>query len=132
MENDSSDFLHHLGEALALRATWLETIRVPQLKEMLGTYRALFESVAGTLLKKGLLREDPYDYDGNVSEIRVPADSAISETGDNAEVSRRIAAYRRQIAFLVEGLPISLASLDLPTLKKITSQIGRASCRERV
>ena len=121
MEDGSPDFLHHLGEAIALRATWLETLRIPQLKDMLGTHRSLFESIAGTLLKKGLLREDPYDYDGGVRTILVPPDSALSDTGDNVEVSRRVAAYRRQLAFLGDGFPITLASLDLPTLKIIAS-----------
>ncbi|MGA2642167.1 MAG: hypothetical protein ABSG21_14840 [Spirochaetia bacterium] len=121
MENGLSDFLPRLEEALALRATWLDEIRIPQLKDMMGTYRALFESVTGTLDKKGLLREDPYDYEGKVREIIVPPDSALSESGDSAEVSRRIVAYRRQLDFLVDGLPFTLASLDLEALKRISA-----------
>jgi hypothetical protein len=124
MENGSPDFLPRLEEAITLRATWLETIRIPQLKDMVGTYRALFESVAATLVKKGLLREDPYDYDDNVNAIIVPPDSALSETGDSAELSRRIAAYRRQIDFLVDGYPFTLASMDLAALKRISSLLS--------
>jgi len=121
MENGSPDFLPRLEEAIALRATWLETIQIPLLKEMVGGYRSLFESVTGTLMKKGLLREDPYDYDGKVSAIVVPPDTVLSESGDNAEVSRRIVTYRRQLDFLVDGLPSTLASMDLAALKRISS-----------
>jgi hypothetical protein len=124
MESGSPDFLPRLEEAIALRATWLESVRLPLLKDMVATYRSLFESVAGTLVKKGLLREDPYDYDGAVSAIAVPADSALSETGDNAEVSHRIASYRRQLAFLVDGVPFTLVALDLAALKKISSLLS--------
>ncbi|MGA2974968.1 MAG: hypothetical protein ABSF77_06635 [Spirochaetia bacterium] len=124
MENGSPDFLPRLEEAIALRATWLETVRIPQLKDMLGAYRSLFQSVAGTLIKKGLLREDAYNYDGTVSAIVVPPDSALPETDDNTEVSHRIVAYGRQLDFLVDGLPFTLASMDLAALKRISSLLS--------
>ncbi len=124
MENDSPDFLHRLEEAIALRSTWLETIRLPPLKDMVGGYRSLFESIAETLLKKGLLREDPYSYDGKTSTIMVPPDSALAEAGDDAEVGRRIAAYRRQLELLLDGLPSTLASMDLVALKSISSLLS--------
>ncbi|MGA2614687.1 MAG: STAS domain-containing protein [Spirochaetia bacterium] len=124
MENNSPDFLTRLEEAIALRRTWLETIRIPQLKDMVSTYRSLFQSITGTLVKKGLLLEDRYDYDGKVNTISVPPDSMLSVSRDDAEVSRRIVAYGRQIDFLADGLPFTLASMDLATLKQIFSLIS--------
>jgi hypothetical protein len=124
MENCSPGFLPRLEEALALRATWLETIQIPRLKGMVGTYRSLFESIAGTLIQKGLLREDPYNYDGKVSAIFVPPDTVFSESGDNSEVGRRVVAYRRQLDFLVNEAPFTLASLDLAALKRISSLLS--------
>ena len=124
MDNSSPDFLPRLEEALAQRATWLETVRIPPLKDKVGTYRSLFESIAETLVKKGLLREDPYDYDGKLSTIGVLPDAALSDSDNTAEVSRRIVAYRRQLDFLVDGLPFTLASMDLATLKRISSLLS--------
>jgi len=124
MESDSPDFFPRLEEAIALRATWLETTRIPMLKDLLGTYRSLFENIAGTLIKKGLLREDPYDYEGKLSEIVVPPDSALLETDNTVEVSRRIVAYRRQFDFLVDGSAFTLAAMDLPALKRISSLLS--------
>jgi hypothetical protein len=124
MENGSPDFLSRIEEAVARRATWLEEIRIPQLKDMLGTYRSLFENVAGTLVKKGLLREDPYDYEGKVAAIVVPPDSALSDSDNTAEVSRRIVAYRRQLDFLLDSLQFTLASMDLSALKRISSLLS--------
>ena len=91
---------------------------------MVGLYRSLFEGVAGTLVKKGLLREDVYDYDGKVSALTVPSDSALIDSNDIAEVSRRIVAYRRQLDFLVDGLPFTFASLDPAALKRITALLS--------
>lgn len=124
MESSPADILTRLEEALAQRATWLETTRIPQLKDVMGTYRSLFEGMTETLSKKGLLRGDPYDYEGKVSDIAVPSDSALSESGDTGELSRRIVAYRRQIDFLVDTLPFTLASMDLGVLKRISSLLS--------
>ena len=124
MENDAKDFLRRLEEAIALRGKWLETVRIPLLKDAIGTYRSLFESIAEALLKKALLREDPYANDGTVHAIVAPPDSALSESGDETEVGRRIAAYRRQLEFLLNGLPSTLASMDLVALKGITSLLS--------
>src|SRR5208337_4049400 len=124
MENSSADYFPRLEEALAQRAAWLETTRIPELKDLMGTYRSLFEGMTETLIKKGLLREDPYDYEGKVSDIAVPPDSALSESGDTGEASRRIVAYRRQLDFLVDALPFSLASMDLAVLKSISSLLS--------
>jgi hypothetical protein len=121
MANDSPDFLARLQEVIALRGTWLETIRIPQLKDMVGTYRSLFQNIVGTLVKKGLLYEDRYNYDGKASTISLPPDSMLSESRDDAEVSRRIVAYRRQMDFLADGYPFTLASLDLVALEGISS-----------
>ena len=124
MENGSADFLNQLEEALALRARWLEGTRVPQLKDLVGNFRSLVDSAAGTLLKKGLLQEDQYNYEERVSAIAVPPDSALSESDDNAEVSIRIVSYRRQLEFLTDGMLFSLAALDLPTLKKLSAVVS--------
>jgi hypothetical protein len=124
MENDVTEFLRRLEEAIAVRGKWLETVRIPLLKDAVGTYRSLFEGIAETLLKKGLLREDPYANEGRVSAIAAPPDTALSETGDNTEVARRIAAYRRQLEFLLNGLPSTLASMDLVALKGVSSLVS--------
>ncbi len=124
MENGVPDFLPRLQEAVAVRAAWLESIRVPLLKDLVGTYRSLFESIAGTLVKKGLLREDPYNYEGKAGEIVVPSDSVIPDTEDIAEESRRISDYRHQLEFLVNGVPFTLAAMDLAATKRISSLLS--------
>lgn len=121
MENASPDFLHRLEDALARRGVWLEAHRIPLLKDLAGTYRTLFESVVGTLVKKGLLREDPYDYDAKVSAILVPPDTVLPEAEEDTELSRRISLYRRQLELLLAETPFTLASLDLSLLKKIST-----------
>jgi hypothetical protein len=120
----STDFLSRLEAAIALRAAWLESTRIPLLKEMLGTYRSLIESLTGTLIKKGLLREDPYAPRDKIVAMVAPPDTAILEGDEDAEVGRRIFAYRRQLGFLVDGLKYTLPAMNAAALKGILALVG--------
>jgi hypothetical protein len=124
MESSSRSFLPRLEEALALRAAWLESAVLPALKDASFTYRSLFEGIAGTLVKKGLLREDLYDYERKVSGISVPPDAVLPGAGDSNELSRRIVAFRRQLDYLVDEMPFTLAAMDLPAVEGISALVS--------
>lgn len=124
MEGSSRGFLPRLEEALELRAAWLESARIPLLRELTVAYRSLFETMTDTLAKKGLLGEDRYNYGSPGGAVEVPADSAIPEEGESIEVNRRVAAYRRRLASLVDELPSTLASMDPAELSRIAGLLS--------
>ena len=113
MENSAPDVLSRRGGNRAAR----DVARVdqdPDSEGDAGHLPSLFENITATLMKKGLLREDPYAYEGAVTAIAVPPDSALPDSDNTAALSRRIAAYRRQVDFLLDASQFTLASLDLP------------------
>ena len=124
MGDVTGDFLPRLEAALTARGRWLETTRLMPLRDALRTYRALFETIAGTLVKKGLLREDPYEYDGNAKGALTPPDTLIPEATEADELSIRVSAYRRQLDLVVLGFPASLAASDLPALRRMSAIIS--------
>jgi hypothetical protein len=119
MEKVVGEFLQNLQQALLRRRQWIEEKRIPPLVEALRTYRALFESIVITLLKKGLLREDRYEYDGPPTEIRVPTDAEMPEPSESEEAGLRISAYCQQLDFLLERVPFTMEALDLAMLGKV-------------
>ena len=124
MGDVTGDFLPRLEAALAARGRWLETTRLMLLRDGLRTYRALFETITGTLVKKGLLREDPYEYDGNAKGALTPPDTPIPEAAQADELSIRVSAYRRQLELVVLGFPASLAASDLPGLRRMSAIVS--------
>ncbi len=73
----SGDFLQQLTDALSQRGQWLEGTQLPRLREAVQSYQTLFESIMAMLIKKGLLREDPYNYEQPQNDIVVPSDSPL-------------------------------------------------------
>jgi hypothetical protein len=124
MGDGTGDFLPRLEAALAARGRWLETTRLTPLRDALRTYRSLFETIVGTLVKKGLLREDPYDYDASAKATLVPSDASIPEASEADELGIRLSTYRRQLELVVLGFPSTLASSDLPGLKRISALLS--------
>ena len=124
MGDGIGDFLPRLETSLAARGRWLESTRIVPLRDALRTYRSLFETIVGTLVKKGLLREDPYDYDANAKGSLTPSDAPIPEASEADELSIRLSIYRRQLELVVLGFPSTLASSNLVALRRISALLS--------
>jgi len=120
----SVDYLTQLGAALDKRGAWIATALIPRLKEAITAYQALFEGAMAMLIRKGLLREDPYQYDQAFTEIVVPKDDPLPEFENTDEVSFRLSAFRRQLKHLSAECPLDLPSLGLARLKKISALLS--------
>jgi hypothetical protein len=129
MDGSSRGFLPRLDEALALRAAWLESARLPQLRESVVAFRSLVETLVSALTRKDLLAEDRYEYDAvtaapGLPAPALPADTAIPDETEALEVNRRVGAWRRRLSSLVDEVPASLAGLDDPAAGRIAAVIG--------
>ncbi|MGA2975359.1 MAG: hypothetical protein ABSF77_08630 [Spirochaetia bacterium] len=120
----SADYQDQLDLALDKRREWLETTQIPRLREALASFVALFEGVVAMLIRKGLLREDPYNYEQVFTEIVIPSDETLPEFENSDEVSYRLAAYRRQLKYVSTEYPLELQSLGLGRLKKVSSLLA--------
>jgi hypothetical protein len=120
----SEEYLQQLDSALEKRREWFETTQVPRLREAIVSFTALFEGVAAMLIRKGMMREDPYNYDQAFTEIVIPSDEALPEFENTDELSFRLSAYRRQLKFVCTEYSLELDSLGLGRLKKLSSLVS--------
>jgi hypothetical protein len=122
MEGNAA-YVDLLVDALDRRMKWLGAVVVPQLKEALASYQAQFENTVAMLIRKGLLREDPYNYDQAFTDITVPADEILPEFESSDELSYRLAAFRRQLKLISTEFDLDLGSLTLARLKKLSALV---------
>jgi hypothetical protein len=120
----SQVFLARLEEAVERRRVFLDADRLPSLKEAFHALQTHLESLFNMLIKKGLLREDPYKYDQKVADLALPEDTAFTESEQNDELSYRLSAYRSQLDHLNSYSQFSVSSLDLAQLKKLSLMLG--------
>jgi hypothetical protein len=120
----SREFAARLAEAVARRGEWIEGQEIPRLAEDLRSLHSQFELIVGMLVRKGLLREDPYNYDQGVTELALPPDEQLPDPENTDELSYRLAAYRRQMEFLATGMRLNLATLDMQRLKTVSALVS--------
>ena len=120
----SASYVEQLESALDARAKWLETVQIPLLKETLIAYQSLFEGAMAMVIRKGLLREDPYNYEQAFTEIVIPSDDPLPDFENSDEVSFRLASFRRQLKFISAEGTFDLHSLGLARLKKLSGLIS--------
>jgi hypothetical protein len=119
----NAGYADKLVDALDKRMKWLSTAVIPQLKEALASYQAQFENTVAMLIRKGLLREDPYNYDQAFTDITVPTDEMLPEFESTDELSYRLAAFRRQLKLVSTEFTMELGSLSLSRLKKLSALV---------
>ncbi len=117
----TAEYLEGLTAALDKRARWLATTIIPRLKEAISSYESHFDGVMGVLIRKGLLREDPYHYDQTFTDIVVPSDEILPEFENTDELSYRLSSFRRQMKLLSTEYPVDLGTLSLARLKKLSA-----------
>lgn len=113
-------FAHDLEEVLGAREGELRETTIPALKQCYLRMHSSFEALHTLLLKKGLVKSDPYSFEERISEITIPSDQPFLESERDREMSVRTARYMAQLAFVVNYYDFSLEHLDLRELKKLS------------
>jgi hypothetical protein len=126
----SGEFLQQLTDALSQRGQWLEGTQLPRLKDGIQNYQTLFESIMAMMIKKGLLREDPYNYEQAQSDITIPSDAPLPDFENTDETSYRLAAFRRQLKYVLAELSFTLSALPLARLKKLSALLSYVNWAE--
>ena len=117
-------YLEQLQVSLEKRRRWLEVEQIPRLREALTAYEALFLGAVGMLVRKGLLREDPYNYEQSFTDITIPKDEILAEFENSDELSYRLSAFTRQLKYVSTEYPLELEKLNLARLKKLSSLVS--------
>ncbi len=113
-----------LGQKLQAYAQELERTALPNLKTSFRNFTSIYVAFLDVLKKKGLLTEDPYEYDTKISEITPIANDPFIESQKTTVLSIRLHSFRNQLNFLNDFYQFSLDFLSLSRLKSL-SQFNR-------
>jgi hypothetical protein len=118
----SAEFLKRLETALEARASRLHE-RVPRLQEAVKTYQQHFQGLFDLFLRKGLVREDPYNYGQKPGEIGAPSDEPFPDADKRDEVSFRLETLRKHLETVATAWKLDAAGLDLARLKRLSAVV---------
>lgn len=117
--DDLQAFTRELESAITARGEYIESQVLPQLKEQFRSMRSSFEAIHNVLRKKGLIKEDPYNYEERISEIDVPSDAPYLDSERDTELSIRLGKYQARLEYLTDYYDFSFESITLKRLKQL-------------
>ena len=112
-----------MADALATQATLLEREEMSKLKEGFRTFHTAFYSIYSLLLKRKLIREDPYKGEAKVAEIEIPETGNFPENERAEQMGLRLANFDNQLDYIVNFYQFTLDNFGLDKIKRILGLI---------
>jgi hypothetical protein len=112
-----------LEQALESKRAQLDATLLPAMREHFRLFLTTFEGPYNVLLRKGLIRKDPYKFEERLSEIRIPSREPFAPTALDEQMGIRLSQYHSQIDFLVNYYEFNVAFLTLGRLKQVTALV---------
>ncbi len=113
------NFEEELESRLEARRTEIQENDLDTLKQQFRQMQSSFEALHNLLKKKGLIKEDPYNYEERISELDVPSDAPYLDSERDTQLSIRLGKYERRLAFLTDYFDCSLENLSLRQIKQV-------------
>ncbi len=120
---DNGDFLAELARVLAERRQLLEKRDLPRLKEQFQIYQTGVKSIVSILVRKSLIKEDPYKHEQKISEIALPSSGPIAESERIDQIGLRLSALESQIDFVSDLYQFRLDFLTLARIKALAELV---------
>lgn len=121
---DRLEFLAGLEEALIRRQVYLDERQIPRLKESFHAYQSALKSVIHLLLRKSLIKEDPYKHDQKISEVTLPSNDPVLDSEKSKEISLRLSNFDTQIDFLNSFYTFSTEFLNLGRVRLMSKLVN--------
>jgi hypothetical protein len=112
-------FESELESRLEARRAEIQEDDLDTLKQQFRQMQSSFEALHNLLKKKGLIKEDPYNYEERISELDIPSDAPYLDSERDTQLSIRLAKYQSRLAFLTDYFDWSLENLTLRQIKQV-------------
>jgi hypothetical protein len=87
------------------------------------TYQQRYQALFELFLRKGMIREDPYEYGRKANDVGAPSDEPFLETEKRDQVSWRLDSLRKHLETVSTGWKLDVIGLDLGQLKRLSALV---------
>jgi hypothetical protein len=120
---DVYDYNNVIREILNKYYDYLESEKIPLVKESFSKLFASFTELHGKLRQKGLIKDDPYANSNEVIEIIIPDFEPYIETEEAWKTDSRFNQYISVLSFIVNNYNLNIENLDMNEIEKINKFI---------
>lgn len=115
MEGNNS-FNDLLFKAIIERQQAFDSYVLPKLHDEYKITHSSIKTIRTVLIKKGVIHDDPYQYDNKTSDIEIPETTSFLETERASIIGRRVSQYEAMVDFITNYWTFTC---DFLTVEKI-------------
>jgi len=119
----NGDFAAELERVIAERRQFLERRELPRLKEQFRIYQTGVKSIVSVLVRKSLIKEDPYKHEQKISEVELPPSGQVVESERIDQIGLRLSEFESQVDFVSDLYQFSLDFLTLWRTKALAELV---------
>ncbi|MCL2792166.1 MAG: hypothetical protein FWD87_03670 [Spirochaetaceae bacterium] len=93
-------FNEELKSAIEQRINYFDTDFLLKTKESFRLYSSAYAAIFSLLLKKALIKEDPYKHEYKIIEISMPSTNPFPESDKESELGIRLSFYSLQLEYV--------------------------------
>lgn len=120
----SRDFTDLLFQAILERQQMFDSWLLPKLQEEYRITQSAAQTIYTILLKKGIIHDEPYKYDGKASDIDIPDDSGFTDSEKASAIAQRLAQYEGMLDFVNNYYKFTCDFLTTDRINKLVA-LGR-------
>ena len=113
----NTQFTEKLEQALERYRVHLDQSVLPKIKTKFETYYGTYQNLYNVLMRKSMIKEDPYKEEHKISEIEPIADSEVAEMEKTDQIGLRLSKFDTQLSFLLNYYQFSVEFLTLSRIK---------------
>ncbi len=98
--NKIKEFNEELESILEQRMQYLDSDILLKTKDSFKLYHSAFNAIFMLLLKKALIRADPYKHEYKITEISQPSTTPFAESDKETELGIRLSFYNTQLEYI--------------------------------
>ena len=122
--SETVDFLTAFKDAIQEKGEWFNMIGLPKVLENYRLLHTCVRNLYKTLIKRSLIKSDPYKLERKISDIVVPDDSPYIESERAMVIGSRFSDYEGMLDFICTYFKFSTDNFDLIKIKKLNDLNG--------
>ncbi len=115
----TNGFTDLLFQAITERQQLFDSFLLPKLQEEYRIAQSSAKTIRTVLVKKGILRDDPYKYDSKISEIEIPSEEAFADSEKTTVIGIRLAHYEAMLDFINNYYQFTCDYLNTDRINKL-------------
>lgn len=120
----ANTFSDQVIKAVTAKTKWYDEREMEKIVEQFRTLHTCVQSLFDSLVKKGLIKKDPYKLDKKIVDVVPMEDEEFSDNERNLVIGMRFSDYESMLEYVCNYYKFSVSHLTIAEIKKLVAMVN--------